>query len=501
MSTPETLSTFVQILRSLTPPTGLPDRDHLSLLMKGAIVTLEQDGSPEAVSILEESAVTSPAPDARDLCRTVLYRMAQAGNGEAVSALYRLAIERDDPAAVDLIRRSELTVVDRLHPVLFAFLFGSVDQYRALDSDFTQLTGAFLATNQPSLRDRLLKAAERHGMENWIWIVLALSEAAPGSHADLIERFRTFTAGERALAVNGLESAAEQGSGLAQNTISEICIHYEDPLACSLAIERGYAPLDTTRQALFFFLTEQWDDYDRVDFASNLISAAFENANPTLRQRILAQSRYTGRVEWLSASQSRRLRWLRDLSDADWQTSIRQLAGERRFEGLWKLAQVAPPFWSAAILEQLSASGWTPDDSIEPAVWQRLIHLARQASQSPLELAPKRSLHVSNLVTALAASPDGRLLAVGGPDPMIHLWKFPHGPWQTPLSGPVAQVRALDFSPAADTLVSAGGDHTLRVFRLSDGQLVKTFSGHSGLVRSLLIHPDGHTIFSASFDG
>lgn len=501
MSTPDSLPILAQILQSLDPSPELSESERLSLLMKGAIVALEQDGSTEAVAILENAAVTCPAPDARDYCRTALLRLAQAGNCDAVSALFRLAIERDDQPAADLIRQNNLAAVNPVHQVLFTFLFGEYPEFSSLDPVYERLTQAYLSTEQPSLRNRLLKAAERHGMENWIWIVLALREPSAGSHNDLIERFHTLTLDERRLAVDGLAALAEAGDRLSQSTICEICILFEDELACRLAVEREYEPLEPTRQALFYFLTEQWDDYDRVDFSTNLISAAFEPASPTLRQRILAHSRYTGRVEWLGAGQGRRLRWLSDLSDADWQASIDQLAREKRFDALWKLAQSAPPFWSAQILTTLAESEWTPVETNGPDDWHRLVDLAGTAVKTPLDLTPKRSLNVSGLPSSIAASPDGRLLAVGGPDPQIQLWKFPHGPWQTPLSGPVSQVRALVFNPSSETLACAGGDHTLRVFRLSDGQMVKSFSGHTGLVRSLAIHPDGRTIFSASFDG
>jgi WD40 repeat protein len=500
MLTPKQQAELDRLLRALTPP-DLAVLDLLALLQRGAIVTLEQDAGPEAVISLENAVTTSPVTHVRQLALTSLTRLANTGSDLAVNAIYRLAIDRGHPEAQAVISSGSLAPRNERDQVLYAFLYEPPARLLELDPALKNLTVSFLDEQQESVRERILARAADAGWESWAEVVSGLASGQPEPLVALISRFDGLAERERALLIDGLRRLAKAANPAAQSALAEICMASEDPRACAAVLENGYAPQDPTRRALFYFLTGQWDLYERLDFNHTLITAAFESASPAMRQRLLAHSRYTGQVGWISAGQGRRMRWLNELSEADWLSSVRQLTLERRWPELWQLAQSAPPVISAAILVDLSAAGFHPESEVEPAAWARLVELAQSALTGSLELKPARSLATNGPVTALAASPAGRLIAVGSAEASIQIWKHPTGPWQAPLSGPVAQTRAVDFSPKADTLVSAGSDHSLRVFRLADHQLVKTLPGHTALVRAVAVHPDNRTVFSASFDG
>jgi len=57
------------------------------------------------------------------------------------------------------------------------------------------------------------------------------------------------------------------------------------------------------------------------------------------------------------------------------------------------------------------------------------------------------------------------------------------------------------FSPDGELLASGGIDNTVRLWRAADGHEVTCFEGHEGAVRSVVFSPDGRFIHSGSADG
>ena len=53
---------------------------------------------------------------------------------------------------------------------------------------------------------------------------------------------------------------------------------------------------------MFFFLTEQWDKYEPLDFDSSLLRSAYDAAGTDLRRRLAVVARRAGRVEFVSAA-------------------------------------------------------------------------------------------------------------------------------------------------------------------------------------------------------
>lgn len=511
----EQLFALAELLRGQLDPTALPQEEQRELWLRGVLAKLEatvqrQESGAEsltAIALLEEAASTQESSELRQQAVQILLRLAQDGHLDAIDALYHLTIEQQNLAARQAILTQGWQPGDPSLRALFDWFSHLQDGTPFPEEAFPQITQAYFTSASPALQRRLLATAAQVHAENWAWIIQTIQAMQAGSQAELselIERYPSLRPIERALLLDQLRALAEQGSAPAITVLGWLFINYAEPRAQDIILENQFLPDDPEECALFLFLSEQWVAYDELDFDHSLLYSAYENGGRPLRHRLLEHSRHTGRMEWMHGlSLSSSTRWLSDLSDADWDLSIRRLVENGQYPDLWRLAQMAPPVWSAAILARLAQSNWKPQNADEQTEFLTLAALAQDCLATPLTIQPKKALHSSVPdLTCLALHPSGRILAAGCSDSRIFQWALPDGDLRAgEIVGPAPVTRALAYSPDGAILAAASGDNRIRAFQLSGGQLLKTFEGHQAMIRALAISPDGHTLYSASFDG
>lgn len=120
------------------------------------------------------------------------------------------------------------------------------------------------------------------------------------------------------------------------------------------------------------------------------------------------------------------------------------------------------------------------------------------------EVVVKLTGHTDS-VTSTAFSNDGELIATGGMDGKIRIWRRrgeDYKTWEflTELQGP-DEVMWLRWHPKGSVLLAGSNDTTVWLWQLPSGNTMQVFAGHTAAVQCGEFTPDGKRIVTADADG
>ncbi|MEU1729411.1 WD40 repeat domain-containing protein [Nonomuraea sp. NPDC005692] len=188
--------------------------------------------------------------------------------------------------------------------------------------------------------------------------------------------------------------------------------------------------------------------------------------------------------------------------DADQQ---RAEADHQRAMALDRSAQILSRLIAGYSDSELIAEDPATSARLAAAAWSILPSAEVSASMASLLSRPQRAVlsgH-ADIVTSVAASPDGTRIASGSADETVRIWDARTGqPISEPLTGHTGDVQSVVFSPDGTRLASGSNDETVRIWDARTGQPIgRPLTGHTEWVTSVAYSPDGARLASASGDG
>lgn len=204
--------------------------------------------------------------------------------------------------------------------------------------------------------------------------------------------------------------------------IEELCRHAmrnSYPAARMLAIEEGYLPANQHDQAVFLYVTRQWEKYQQLDPDRQLLKKVYANTSKETRQQIVQAGRRSGRTDIINIviNVGRAAPLVKSLVEQ--QQEVTRLVEQRDWSGLWQNVFICQPTISAWCLQILQASGWQPQDADQLADFQTLTTLAQPCREEVLNnLLQAETATIQNFHTGQERyfgakfSPDGRVLAL-----------------------------------------------------------------------------------------
>jgi len=286
-----------------------------------------------------------------------------------------------------------------------------------------------------------------------------------------------------------------------------------------IALDKGYAPKEDAKRALFYFITEQWEQYELLDFQEGnpLLCKGYAQASEEVKRSFLEVARQNGRSDILSETLVGRGKQLRigEMGDAEWATIVEGLKSEGRWDEMWRILFLAPVEWAAEMVLAMKSlitpkqsygldGGWKAKEE-ERYLWEEIMGLCPREGRRVVLPDPTGELIRTlkgheHWVWCLALTPDGKMLAGGSFDRTVRLWSLPDGKLIRTLTGHREPIWCLSITPDGKTLASGGLDKTVRLWSLPDGELIRTLEGHKKGVWCLSITPDGKILASGSYD-
>jgi WD40 repeat protein len=135
----------------------------------------------------------------------------------------------------------------------------------------------------------------------------------------------------------------------------------------------------------------------------------------------------------------------------------------------WSFVVVGLVLLSAGAVRAQAPSADSPDKKITARGDGKTIVLTDAASQKEL----RRFLGHTGNVTAVAFSPDGKVLATGGDDKVVNIWDVATGKQIISIRTAGAVIKSVSYSQDGRTLTVEDADKAITIYDAATGKRLK----------------------------
>ncbi|MBQ6508345.1 MAG: hypothetical protein IJI07_02625 [Flexilinea sp.] len=491
MKTQET-EQWTYLLKQPGIPSEIPSEEIYHAACIGAVTLLYEAGDAAALADL---VLHASAPESRNRALAALKNLTKAPEGirtEAVRRLYELAVLNGQLMAADFLLKSGLQDTDPGWNSAGMLLFGQKSRLLKADPGPEKLSAFFLNAERP-LRLRLLKLAEKV-LPNWTVLMRFLDDPSDANREAVLSAYRNFTPDERKLIRFSLEK--EQ----ADSFPADLLLRYEDETALRLCLEHNLLPSDPSREALFYFLSGQWDRYYGADTDYRRIRLAYEEKDPDLQRRLISMSRESGNNAWLQHISGDPDSIPHNGTLSDQHLLVTSLTEQKQWKRLWEILPNVPLLCMQDVLDALQAADFKPS-GIEEQSFLREMQEKIKACEglSPIPLSHR---FLEGAGTALGLSGGGNRFAVLFADRRILVWDTREADAE-PLciSSNQMAFRRIVLSHDGKYLCADCGNGVLTVFSLPSGQAIKTLRNDGSPLTGIFLQPDDRRLILLGQNG
>lgn len=282
----------------------------------------------------------------------------------------------------------------------------------------------------------------------------------------------------------------------AKEELIRLVIEQDLPLALDAAISLDYLPEDSTRKALFYFVSEQWAKYEALDFDHRLLRAYYEAASLQTKRRLTAKVRAAGKADYLTILTGGETRSRAEkLNFEESELLVQVLTANQQWARLWELVFDLPLKWSVEALRILAQTGWQPERPAEREIFSELYSLAAQPvalNETDLNYAlppalRRAEVRVPGRVNAVAFAHEKPLLAIGTGTGRVVLWNAHTARQEQILRDFEHSIGKMAFTPSGVLLCAErtnAVDITCNIYACEE-QAVKKVGQHLGSITAL----------------
>ncbi|MAT42871.1 MAG: hypothetical protein CL609_11055 [Anaerolineaceae bacterium] len=481
----------------------LKPSENVSLKINGLFYVLEYEIPEEdSLEFARKYLTDNPTSRYKDYFINFLFHKNSSGNIDANQIAFDFLFSNPDPELLNRFVNYNIKPVSQEHVTLFFLYQNNRTSFLESESHLEILTTYFLESNS-DLQAFLIQKAETNQLTNWVIVAKTVLFDSAQHYKNLLDNFEKFSSDEKRLTAHILAKFIQTQPGVI-DLLFELYNTYQNDNIFDVITTNQLIPTNPENYTLFLLFTDQQDLLESFDFDNAYLKSAFLKATPNQRQKILAQSRKSGKFNWLQEiSSDRHTKWASDLSENDWESILARLVTEKNEKNLLRLLKIVPAIQAIKIILTIHQLSEKTFEFTKDEDWLALINSVNQLPEKlpqPLEINSSNTL--ANPVLSSQINSKTNEILLGTPSNLIQKIKLDTLKIILPaFDSPAPQIRQMLLSQDQKYMILAHGDHTIRVLRLHDKQVIKTFSGHTGYIKKLLLTDDQRTLYSTGFDG